>query len=69
MSEACKAATESKLNLSIAQAHYTFGCSSVNSFVENQDALQKALQAACQIMNHELIQKITKVKFSTLFDH
>merc|ERR1711935_846896 len=24
------------------------------------DALQKALQAACQITNHELIQKITK---------
>ena len=61
LNEACKAATDSKLNLSIAEAHFSYGASGANSFVENQDALQKALQAACQITNHELIQKITKV--------
>jgi len=60
LNEACKAATDSKLNLSIAEAHFSYGASGANSFVENQDALQKALQAACQITNHELIQKITK---------
>jgi len=61
--QACKAADESKLELSIAEAHYAFGRyhpEQDNTFPESQDALQKALQAACKITHHGLIQKITK---------
>ena len=52
------------LELSIAEAHYAFGRyhpEQDNTFPESQDALQKALQAACKITHHGLIQKITKV--------
>jgi len=61
--EACKSATESKLDLSIAEANYEFGKCHLainNAVAESQDALQKALGAAVQITNHDLIQKITK---------
>lgn len=60
--EAVKAADESKIELSIAQVNYNYGCHLYinGSIPEAFEALEKGLNNAIEIRNFELIQKFGK---------